>query len=117
MTIEQLILEQEQENREIVEALLEDGSQPDADYVIEHHFSGSNFDKLEKAAVDAFKAGFEVEDAEELELDDGAIVFAFDAVAEHKLEVERLNKDTKAMIELADKHGIQYDGWGTYFVE
>ncbi|TKB56803.1 ribonuclease E inhibitor RraB [Ferrimonas aestuarii] len=117
MTIEQLIAEQQQENQEIIEALLEDGSNPDADYTIEHHFSCANFDKLEKAAVDAFKAGFEVDDAEELELDDGALVFAFDAIIEHKLDLERLNTDCKALIELAEKHGVQYDGWGTYFVE
>ncbi|SDI67100.1 MULTISPECIES: ribonuclease E inhibitor RraB [Ferrimonas] len=117
MTIEELVQEQLQENQDIVEALLEDGSNPDADYTIEHHFSGANFDKLEKAAVDAFKAGFEVDDAEELELDDGATVFAFDAIIEHKLDIERLNSDAKTLIELAEKHGVQYDGWGTYFVE
>ena len=67
MSIERQLKEQLAENREIVEALIADGSEPDAEYTIEHHFSSSNFDRLEKAAVDAFKLGFEVNDAEEME--------------------------------------------------
>ena len=61
-------------NQETIDALLEDGSQADADYTIEHHFASTDFDVLEKAAVDAFKAGFEVTDAEELILDDGETI-------------------------------------------
>jgi len=103
-------------NQETIEALLEDGSEADADYTIEHHFASSDFDKLEKAAVDAFKAGFEVTDAEELMLDDGGTVFCFDAIIERKLEQEQLDKDTDALLKIADKQDVQYDGWGTYFM-
>ncbi|ADN77476.1 protein of unknown function DUF1260 [Ferrimonas balearica DSM 9799] len=117
MAIEQLIAEQQEETREIVEALLEDGSVKDAQYTIEHHFASADFEALEKVAVDAFKAGFAVEDAEEVELDDGAIVYCFDAVTEHELDIERLDKDCEALIRLAEKHEVLYDGWGTYFVE
>ena len=70
-------------NQETIDALLEDGSQKDATYTIEHHLASNDFDKLEKAAVDCFKAGFEVTDAEELMLDDGGTIFCFDAVNEH----------------------------------
>ena len=103
-------------NQETIEALLEDGSEADADYTIEHHFASSDFDKLEKAAVDAFKAGFEVTDAEELMLDDGGTVFCFDAIIESKLEQVQLDKDTDALLKIADKQDVQYDGWGTYFM-
>jgi regulator of RNase E activity RraB len=103
-------------NQETIEALLEDGSEADADYTIEHHFASNDFDKLEKAAVDAFKAGFEVTDAEELMLDDGGTVFCFDAIIERKLEQEQLDKDTDALLKIADKQDVQYDGWGTYFM-
>ncbi|WP_421132347.1 ribonuclease E inhibitor RraB [Alteromonas sp. A079] len=103
-------------NQETIEALLEDGSEADADYTIEHHFASSDFDKLEKAAVDAFKAGFEVTDAEELMLDDGGTVFCFDAIIERKLEQVQLDKDTDALLKIADKQDVQYDGWGTYFM-
>ncbi len=115
--IETEIEHQKTDNREIVESILADGSNPDAEYPVEHHLSCANFDQLEKAAVDAFKLGFEVTDAEELELDDGAIIFCFDATIEHKLEVDRLDKDTEALIRLAFKNKIQYDGWGTYFID
>lgn len=102
-------------NQETIDALLDDGSQADADYTIEHHFASIDFDVLEKAAVDAFKAGFEVTDAEELTLDDGEIVFCFDAIAERKLDINKLNADIDALLKIADKHNVTYDGWGTYF--
>ncbi len=102
-------------NQETIDALLEDGSQADADYTIEHHLASTDFDALEKAAVDAFKAGFEVTDAEELILDDGETIFCFDAVVERKLIIEKLNADTDALLTIADKQHVTYDGWGTYF--
>ena len=116
MTIESLLKEQLQENREIVNALLEDGSDPDAIYTIEHHFSSTNFDKLEKVAVDAFKLGFEVNDAEEMELENGSLIFCFDAITNHKLELNLLDKAVEDLIRLAVKHKVDYDGWGTFFV-
>ncbi|WP_416307313.1 ribonuclease E inhibitor RraB [Neptunicella sp. SCSIO 80796] len=104
-------------NLETVEALLEDGSNPDATYNIEYHFACDNFDRLEKAAVDAFKAGFEVGDAEELTLDDGGTILCFDATVERKLDVEQINKDTDILLAIAAKHKVHYDGWGTHFIE
>lgn len=104
-------------NQETVDALIEDGSNAKVAHTIEYHFAHADFDILEKAAVDAFKAGFEVGDAEELMLDDGGTVFCFDAVVERMLEVDLINKDTDALLAIADKHNIHYDGWGTYFIE
>ncbi|QSX36753.1 ribonuclease E inhibitor RraB [Shewanella sedimentimangrovi] len=116
MSIERQLKEQLEENREIVKALLDDGSDPDAEYVIEHHFSSTNFDRLEKAAVDAFKLGFEVNDAEEMELDDGMTIFCFDAIASHKLDLALLDKASEQLLQLAEKQKVEYDGWGTYFM-
>lgn len=116
MSVKRQLEELLEENREIVNALLEDGSEPDAEYIIEHHFSCTNFDRLEKAAVDAFKLGFEVNDAEEMELENGQVIFCFDAVAHHKLDVEMLDKAVEQLVNLAQKQKIDYDGWGTYFV-
>ncbi|AEF01845.1 ribonuclease E inhibitor RraB [Alteromonas sp. K632G] len=103
-------------NEETIEALLEDGSQADAEYTIEHHFASNDFDKLEKAAVDTFKAGFEVTDAEELMLDDGGTIFCFDAIIERALDLAKLNADSDTLLKIADKQDVQYDGWGTYFM-
>ncbi|NKF51208.1 ribonuclease E inhibitor RraB [Shewanella sp. WXL01] len=116
MSIERQLQEQLAENREIVSALLDDGSAPDAEYTIEHHFSSTNFDRLEKAAVDAFKLGYEVNDAEEMELEDGSIIYCFDAIAHHELKVELLDEAAKQLLELAAKQKVDYDGWGTYFM-
>ena len=117
LTVAELIAEQQMETREIVQELLDDGSQVDAIYTIEHHFASERFDVLEKLAVDVFKAGYSVEDAEEVELEDGSIAYCFSAVVEHELDIERLNKDCESLIVLADKHKALYDGWGTHFIE
>ena len=42
--------EQREETRLIIEELLEDGSDPDALYTIEHHLSADDLETLEKAA-------------------------------------------------------------------
>ncbi|WP_158970846.1 ribonuclease E inhibitor RraB [Paraglaciecola sp. L3A3] len=104
-------------NQETVEALIEDGSDASQAHTIEYHFASADFEALEKAAVDAFKAGFEVGDAEELELDDGGEVFCFDAVVERMLDPLLINQDTDKLYAIATKHKVHYDGWGTYFIE
>ncbi|OAN19058.1 RNase E inhibitor protein [Photobacterium jeanii] len=118
MSYAELIEEQKEETREIITAILEDGSDPDALYTIEHHFSADTFEELEAAAVEAFKMGYEVMEAEELELapeDGGGKVVCFDAVMESALKVELIDEQAEKMIQLAEKHNIDYDGWGTYF--
>ncbi|MCL1079740.1 ribonuclease E inhibitor RraB [Parashewanella spongiae] len=116
MSIEQQIQEQREENRLIVSELLADGSEPDAEYIIEHHFVSHNFDRLEKVAVEAFKLGYEVNDAEELELEDGRVVYCFDAVSNHRLDLELLDKACEQLLQLATKQKVEYEGWGTYFI-
>jgi len=103
-------------NEETIQALKDDGSDITQAHIIEHHFASKDFDILEKAAVDVFKAGFEVTDAEELMLDDGGTVFCFDAVTEKMLDLTSFNKDTQVLLALAEKHSVHYDGWGTYYV-
>jgi len=104
-------------NSETVEALISDGSAQEKKHTIEHHLASKDFAALEKAAVDAFKAGFEVTDAEELVLDDGMELFSFDAIIERNLDIEKINEDTDKLVSIAERHKVFYDGWGTYFVE
>ncbi|PSU22485.1 ribonuclease E inhibitor RraB [Photobacterium phosphoreum] len=118
MSYAELIAEQKEETREIIAALLEDGSEPEALYTIEHHFSADTFEELEAAAVEAFKLGFNVLEAEELELDPedgGGKVVCFDAVMESALNAELIDEQAEKLIKLAEKYSIDYDGWGTYF--
>ncbi|SKA54582.1 ribonuclease E inhibitor RraB [Enterovibrio nigricans] len=115
MSYADIIEEQKADTREIIAALLEDGSEPDALYTIEHHLSADSFEELEGAAVEAFKLGFEVLEAEELELEDGSTVICFDAVMESALEAERIDEQVEKLVALAEKYKIDYDGWGTYF--
>jgi regulator of RNase E activity RraB len=98
-----------------IAALLEDGSDPDAQYPIEHHFYDKDFAKLEKLAVELFKLGYEVTDAEEVEFEDGGNAWVFDAIREQSLVTETIVADAIKLEQLAHKHNVEYDGWGTYF--
>jgi len=115
MANRELLEEQREETRLIIEELLEDGSDPDALYTIEHHLSSENFDVLEKAAVEAFKLGYEVTDAEELEVEDGTTVMCCDVISEIALNAEQIDVQVEQLMNLAEAQGVNYDGWGTYF--
>lgn len=103
------------ETREIITNLFNDGSDPNALYIIEHHIAHNDFDKLEKIAVDAFKAGYEVSEAEEFEEDDGSIIFCFDIISEVALKPEIIDAQQEEIIPLVKKYQGIYEGWGTYF--
>lgn len=115
MEIESLLAEQQEETREIIEELLDDGSDPAALYTIEHHLSSDHFDVLEKAAVEAFKLGYEVTEPEELELEDGSKVICVDIISESALQPELIDVQVAQLVALAARFHIEYDGWGTYF--
>ncbi|MDZ7902412.1 MAG: ribonuclease E inhibitor RraB [Rheinheimera sp.] len=70
---------------------------------------------MEKVAVEVFKLGFEVTDAEEVEFEDGGSAWVFDAIREQSLDAESITKDAIKLEALAQQFGVEYDGWGTYF--
>ncbi|WP_192459010.1 ribonuclease E inhibitor RraB [Musicola keenii] len=115
MANRELLEEQREETRLIIEELLEDGSDPDALYTIEHHFSAEKFEDLEKVAVDAFKLGYEVTDAEELDTEEGITLMCCDAICEVSLNAELIDQQVEQLLALAERHQVNYDGWGTYF--
>ncbi|MCF6438935.1 ribonuclease E inhibitor RraB [Pseudoalteromonas luteoviolacea] len=102
-------------SEDIVESLLEDGSNPEKLYEVEHHFVCENFDKLEEAALAAFKLGYDVEEPAELELEDGGKIWGFDIVVEAELNAEVIMEDVTKLVTIAQQTGVEYDGWGTYF--
>ncbi|MEA1062484.1 ribonuclease E inhibitor RraB [Apirhabdus apintestini] len=111
----ELLEEQREETRLIIEELLEDGSDPDALYTIEHHLSADDFESLEKVAVEVFKLGYEVTEPEELEVEEGDVVICCDALSECALNAELIDAQVEQLMTLAEKFGVEYDGWGTYF--
>lgn len=115
MANREMLDEQRDETRLIIEELLDDGSDPDALYTIEHHLSAEKFEVLEKAAVEAFKLGYEVTDAEELEIEDGSMVMCCDVISEVALNAEIIDAQVEQLIALAETCGVNYDGWGTYY--
>ncbi|CCJ72669.1 Ribonuclease E inhibitor RraB [Cronobacter condimenti 1330] len=99
----ELLEEQREETRLIIEELLDDGSDPDALYTIEHHFSADDFDTLEKLAVEVFKLGYEVTDPEELELEEGGeTVICCDALSECALNAELIDAQVEQLMNLAE---------------
>ncbi|MCK6262282.1 ribonuclease E inhibitor RraB [Vibrio sp. ZSDE26] len=115
LSVEDLIEIQKEETRDIIQALLEDGSEPDSLYEIEHHLFAEDFATLEKAAVEAFKLGFEVLEAEETEDEDGKKLLCCDATMESVLDAEAIDAQVEKLVNLAEKFDIIYDGWGTYY--
>ena len=111
---DQIMLAQ-QDTNVIIEELLEDGSDPHALYIIEHHISSQNFDQLEKVAVEAYKLGYEATDPDEDVDDNGNVVIGFDIVVESPLNAELINAQIAEIITLTNQFGVNYDGWGTYF--
>ncbi|AAW84904.1 ribonuclease E inhibitor RraB [Aliivibrio fischeri] len=115
LSVEQFLELQKAETREIIESLKADGSEPDALYAIEHHLMAEDFKALENAVVEAFKMGFEVLEAEELEDEDGAKILCCDAVMDSALDAEVIDAQVEKLVNLAEKYDIIYDGWGTYY--
>ncbi|OTQ58830.1 ribonuclease E inhibitor RraB [Gilliamella sp. A7] len=111
---DQILLAQ-QDTLAIIQELLEDGSDPHALYIIEHHISSQHFDKLEKVAVEAYKLGYEATDPDEDVDDAGNVVIGFDIITESPLNAELINAQIAEIITLANQFGVNYDGWGTYF--
>ncbi|MBS6672940.1 MAG: ribonuclease E inhibitor RraB [Haemophilus paraphrohaemolyticus] len=108
------LTELRQETDEIIENLLADGSDPEALYIIEHHVAHYDFDKLEKLVVDAYKLGYEISEAEEVE-EDGKVFFVCDIVSEINLNADLITAQQKELLPLIEKAGAEYEGWGTYF--
>ncbi|XKM14451.1 ribonuclease E inhibitor RraB [Orbaceae bacterium ac157xtp] len=105
----------QQDTNAIIEELLDDGSDPDALYLIEHHISSTDFDILEKVAVEAFKLGYEVNDPEEMEDENGKPIICCDIISEIPLDGDLINEQIKQIITLTTQFKVNYDGWGTYF--
>lgn len=103
--------EQREETRLIIEELLEDGSDPDALYTIEHHLSADDFETLEKVAVEAFKLGYEVTEPEELEVEEGDMVICCDILSECALNADLIDAQVEQLMTLAEKYDVEYDGW------
>ena len=115
LSVEQFLEFQKIETREIIESLKADGSEPDALYAIEHHLMAEDFKALENAVVEAFKMGFEVLEAEELEDENGAKILCCDAVMDCALDADVIDSQVEKLVLIAEKFDIIYDGWGTYY--
>ena len=102
---------------DIVEQLLEDGSNEEAMYVIEHHFVATNAEEADAAMQKGFLNGWDISELEQMEEEDGQIVFCFDVETECPLDEEIIHEEVESMVEFAKNHKLEYEGWGTHFEE
>lgn len=103
--------------RETLAELKEAGAELEEPHLVEHHLFSYEFDQLEKAVVELAKKGYEVEDADEVEMEDGSEGFCCDVMVESPLTQDALNEQTDLIMSLVNKFDIEYDGWGTYLPE
>lgn len=114
ITMSQLEREK-QETESIINELLEDGSDPEALYTIEHHVSCENANQLSTLLNEAFKIGYEIADIEELDVQNDLVMYCSDLIIEAPLNAEVINSQIEMILILTEKHQVNYDGWGTYF--
>ena len=50
-------------------------------------------------------------------LEDGSLIFCFDASKDGTLASPRIVTEIESLLPLCEKYGVDYDGWGTYFEE
>lgn len=102
---------------DIVEQLLEDGSNSEAMYVIEHHFVALDAEEADQALQNAFLKGWDVSDLEQLETEEGELVYCFDVETECPLDEVIIFEEVEGMVTFAAENKLEYDGWGTHFEE
>jgi hypothetical protein len=100
---------------DIVEELLEDGSNSEAMYSIEHHFVAFSEQTAEAALQQAFRKGWNVSEVEEAETADGELVLCFDVETECPLDEVIIYEEVESMLKFAEALELEYDGWGTHF--
>lgn len=100
---------------DIVEQLIEDGSNTEAMYVIEHHFVAFDAEEADQAMQQGFLNGWDVSELEEGETEEGQKVFCFDVETECPLDEVIIFEEVTDMVAFAEKNKLEYDGWGTHF--
>ena len=102
---------------DIVEQLLEDGSNEEAMYGIEHHFVAISAEDADVAMQKGFLNGWDISELEQMEEEDGQIVFCFDVETQCPLDEEIIDEEVVIMVEFAKNNKLEYEGWGTHFEE
>ncbi len=104
-------------SNDIIEQLIDDGSNTEAMYGIEHHFVAPDSATADAALQNAFLKGWDVTELEQVETEEGLVVFCFDVDTECPLDEEIIYEEVEAMVEFAAANQLEYDGWGTHFEE
>ena len=107
---------QREKDEQTIKALANAGSDLSKPHSLEHHFNCRT-----RAAADAVLAwgdtgGYQPSPMSEGEFKGREDVY-FDLVKSTVPTIENITAETTAMLKVAAKHGVEYDGWGCEVVE
>lgn len=103
-------------NLQVINALINAGSDPKKLHSIEHHFYC-----FEKTCIEALKKkgealGFKLANLGS-NIEDGVVYWYGDLIKPEALDLASINKTNIVMLQIAQDIGAEYDGWGTSVVK
>ena len=101
---------------QVIQALGNAGSDLSKPHLPEHHFECRTREMAEPVLAWGIAEGYAPSPVTEGKFEGREYVY-FDLVKSTVLTVENITSETTAMLEIAARHGIEYDGWGCEVVE
>ena len=95
-----------------LEALEQAGAHLSKPHRLEHHFQGSSLESANSVRSWGVANGFVAPEVNQAAFG-GEDYVVFDLVRPTIPTLERITAQTTAMLEVARRHGLVYDGWGT----
>ncbi len=100
----------------VIQALGNAGSDLSKPHSLEHHFVCQTRELAEPALAWGIAEGYEASPVTEAEFEGREYVY-FDLVKSTVPAIENITPQTTAMLEIAARHEIEYDGWGCAVVK
>lgn len=102
-------------NRNVIHQLSENGDNPDAIRPIDHWLYFATEEEQKGFITEVTQQGFALQSSDKL--DDKEYPFQVYVIKENTTHLEAINNDVWDLMDLADKFGGYYDGWGCNIVQ
>ena len=100
------------EDRQIIEALSDAGSDLSKLHTLEHHFVTYDRARADAVIGDSLAVGYKVSEISSMEDQSGKTYWCFDLIKAVVPSEKAIFAESLLMTTLEKKHGILYDGWG-----
>jgi regulator of RNase E activity RraB len=107
----------EKKDREVIRELSKAGSNLSKPHRIEFHFVGYVEAKVMALADEGRKAGYSVSSVDSMADKDARKYWYFDLIQDVVLTERNIFGHTAMMTKLANKYGVEFDGWGCLIVK